>query len=425
MHRFYKYSLSIAGSLLIGAACAPLAMTLAQTGGASATANALEAQRAARAAELERVNRELEQTKNQLNSIQSQKTSLQKEVQSLDTSVKQLNLNIKGDQIATAQIADQIGGLQGKLEDIDHGIKEKKEAIAAALQALQHQDHESLILLLLGGRSLAEGLADAQSLGSLRLQLASDIDSLNDLSDQYADTVSDLSGKKNEVAVHQENLQNRKAIVADQQAARAALLAETRNQESAYQQKVTSLAAQQEVLDNEISRLEAQLKADLNPNVLPAQQEGLFSWPLQTVRITQHFGERSSLYRGKPHNGTDLAAPVGTPILAAADGTVQAAGNNDQSATRKYQYGKYVLIKHANNLSTLYAHLSRQVVSPGQTVKRGEIIGYSGSTGYSTGPHLHFGVYYSPSVSLQSLPPAAGLVPVGVVLNAENYLPPH
>ena len=101
-----------------------------------------------------------------------------------------------------------------------------------------------------------------------------------------------------------------------------------------------------------------------------------------------------------------------------------AVDNNDRGVSRwqKYQYGRYVLIKHDNNLSTLYAHLSRQVVARGATVKRGDLIGYSGNTGYSTGPHIHLTVYWAPSVQMKSVPPAAGLVPVGVTIDPNDYL---
>ena len=93
-------------------------------------------------------------------------------------------------------------------------------------------------------------------------------------------------------------------------------------------------------------------------------------------------------------------------------------GNNGN-----YQYRKYVDIEHDNRLSTLYAHMSKQVVTGGQTVSRGDIIGYIGNTGYSFGAHLHFTVYWTPSLLLKSLPACnCGLVPVGVTINPIEYM---
>ena len=102
--------------------------------------------------------------------------------------------------------------------------------------------------------------------------------------------------------------------------------------------------------------------------------------------------------------------------MAADDGEVIVVGNNG-----RVQYGKFILIKHNNNLATLYAHLSRQIVQKGNMIKRGQVIGYSGNTGYSYGPHVHFTVYWEPSVSLKSFS-GAGLVPVGVTINPADYL---
>jgi murein DD-endopeptidase MepM/ murein hydrolase activator NlpD len=121
----------------------------------------------------------------------------------------------------------------------------------------------------------------------------------------------------------------------------------------------------------------------------------------------------------------DIGVPIGTPVYAAADGTVFHVDNNDRGTSRwrKYQYGKYIMIDHDDNLTTLYGHLSRQVVTAGEKVTKGELIGYSGETGYADGPHVHFGLYWTPSIQLKTIYPAAGLVPVGVTIDPMAYLP--
>lgn len=115
---------------------------------------------------------------------------------------------------------------------------------------------------------------------------------------------------------------------------------------------------------------------------------GIFAWPLTVDgTITSYFGTRTDPITGEisTHGGTDIAAPQGTPILAAADGTVVAA-------TWHNGYGYYVKIKHNNTYSTLYGHCSELRVSAGQKVKQGQLIAKVGSTGYSTGLHLHYEV---------------------------------
>lgn len=118
----------------------------------------------------------------------------------------------------------------------------------------------------------------------------------------------------------------------------------------------------------------------------------IFAWPLDgDYRISSQFGTRTDPINGvvKTHGGTDIAAGTGTPILAAADGVVEVAGYNAGG------YGYYVKLSHGTGYETLYGHCSVLLVSTGQTVKQGQVIAKVGSTGHSTGPHLHFEVRYN------------------------------
>ncbi len=115
-----------------------------------------------------------------------------------------------------------------------------------------------------------------------------------------------------------------------------------------------------------------------------ATRGALWSWPLREVQITSRFGVR----KGDPHDGIDLRAPNGTPIHAIAPGRVIYA------ARRIRGYGRMVILKHERGWSSVYAHASAFKVRPGQLVRRGQLIAYSGSSGRVTGPHLHFEMRY-------------------------------
>ena len=110
--------------------------------------------------------------------------------------------------------------------------------------------------------------------------------------------------------------------------------------------------------------------------------------PVRTAEFTSGYGTRTDPFRGGAarHQGIDLAAPVGTPIYATADGTVGEAGYN------RGGYGNLIKLNHGRGIETRYGHLSRILVSPGQRVARGQLIGHMGSTGRSTGSHLHYEV---------------------------------
>lgn len=138
---------------------------------------------------------------------------------------------------------------------------------------------------------------------------------------------------------------------------------------------------------NEVLWSPSRYVAATTPNAGAVSATGSFAWPIGG-RITQRF----AWY----HRGTDIATALGTPILAADAGTVVTAGWPDNSG-----YGNRVVINHGNGYTTLYAHMSKISVTAGQTVKRGDVIGLEGSTGRSTGPHLHFeikknGAYVDP-----------------------------
>lgn len=123
------------------------------------------------------------------------------------------------------------------------------------------------------------------------------------------------------------------------------------------------------------------------------ENRGSFASPLTGGRISSSYGERVHPILGylRMHSGIDIAAPAGTPIRAVTDGTVSYAGWHGG-------HGNYVKLSHTGNLGTGYGHMSRIAVSVGQHVSRGQVIGYVGSTGLSTGPHLHYEVFKGSAV---------------------------
>ena len=158
-----------------------------------------------------------------------------------------------------------------------------------------------------------------------------------------------------------------------------------------------------------------------------------FIWPLDNVRITQLFGvtaDSKRLYKSGSHSGIDFGAKVGTPIKAVADGVVAGFGDTDLTC-KGASFGRWILVKFDNGLASTYAHLSVISVVDNQRVKAGDIIGYSGNTGYSTGPHLHMTVYDASVVSAQTRPSIScggkiykmPIAPVGAYLDPRVYFP--
>ena len=377
--------------------------------------------------ELENLNRQMEAVRQNLESTKSERMSLQSELKRLQTNVSQLQLSIRADEATNQKLGLEIDSLHYDISDITDSIATKEVAVNAILRQIQQNDDRNLLYTLLTNDSLADGIMKVQSLQNLREQLGVDIVNLVGLREQLGAKVASVTQKKTEIEIRRRAAEVKKSLIEEQKEDRQVILVQTKSKESLYEQQLAELKKQQDDIAEEIDRYEQQLRSEFNVGLLPGRR-AIFTWPILLAseggkgRITQNFGEVSYLYRGKPHNGLDIGTPIGTPVMAAESGTVIAVGNNDRSAWSKYQYGKYIMVRHENNLTTLYAHLSRFAVAKGDAVERGQIIGYSGNTGYSTGPHLHFGVYWAPSVEFRSVPPAAGLVPVGVTIAPEDYL---
>jgi murein DD-endopeptidase MepM/ murein hydrolase activator NlpD len=135
-----------------------------------------------------------------------------------------------------------------------------------------------------------------------------------------------------------------------------------------------------------VQNLRANANSGNPPSVSGPPRAGAFGWPV-SGRLTSSYGFRRHPLLGflRMHAGVDIAAPAGSPIIAPAAGTVSRAG-------RHGGYGNYVRLDHGSAHSTAYGHLSGISVSPGQTVRPGQVIGWVGSSGLATGPHLHFEV---------------------------------
>jgi len=394
----------------------------------------LENQIIQQANELEAIESQMEDTEKQIDAIQGQKNTLSREITSLNAQARQVNLGIQLSQINIQKLGLEIDSFQHKIGDTEQVIKKLREGIKKTFQSMQKKEREGFFMLFLRNTTLSDGMTETQNFLDLNNNLTIKSENLNALKTTLREQIRDSEQKKSRVERENKNLKNRIEILSDVRRSRNQILAETRNTESLYQAQLRELQQRREEVGRSIAELEDQLRIHLDPDVLPVKRPGVLAYPLSTIFVTQEYGRTAFAQRAygtRFHNGIDYRARIGTPVMAAEDGRVIAIGDNG-----RFQYGRYVLIEHDNNLVTLYAHLSRKIVSRGQEVKRGQVVAYSGNTGFSTGPHLHFTVYVEPSycrtawdrsqtstqcVFLKSFP-GAGLVPIGNTINPTDYL---
>ncbi len=435
MRRAYLISLPI--SFLLALACCrnfvsaqtaatstPAATSTAQT----MTREDLQTQVQEKAKQLDDLNKQIEATKQALSETTGNRLTLQKELATLQNNVDQLSLSIKADQITIEELGLEVESLGYDLTDIQSSIADKKAAIIRTIVEVQMNDenNNNLLMVFLQSKTLADGVLEAQNIKNLQDQLTTDITNLHSLHDEYDSKIQEATQKKESIAFNQQDLTNKKLIVQDQKTEQQTVLTQTKNKESVYEKQVADLEKQQQQIADEVEALDAVLRTKIDPSTLPPLGHGVLAIPVSGDTlddITQGYGATEFAkngYQGHWHNGVDFAASIGTPVLAAEDGTVVATGNQDSYCPRG-AYGKFIVIQHTDNLTTLYGHLSRQIVAKGDTIKRGQVIGYSGMTGYATGPHLHFSVFASPTFYMGPSK-VCGPMPFGGDLNPLGYL---
>ena len=354
-------------------------------------------------------------------------------IKSLQTTGKKLDTDIKLTQAKISVVNLNIKKLSADIGDKQMRIDKSRQAIAENLRLLNKSDNITPITNFLSNKNISETMKAVQQLIDLQTTMRNHILKLDGTKAALEDDKLETEVKKKELSTFSLALSDQKKVVAANTAEKNSILSDTKSQEATYQAIVAQRKKDKAALEKEVFDYESKLKYILDPSTIPTPGSSPFSWPIDDVYITQQFGVTNAsgrLYASGSHNGTDFKARMGTPIHALADGIVSGTGNTDLACPRA-SFGNWILVKHDNKLAATFGHLSVISVKEGQRVSRGDIIGYSGNTGYSTGPHLHISVYPNDAVNAQDRPSnsCAGKIlrmPISAVnayLNPMSYFP--
>lgn len=346
----------------------------------------------------------------EIQKFQAQAEALNKEADSLSKAIKVLDLSrnklladikVTENKISSANL--YIAELNNNIGDKAENIETDKIIIAESLRNIHMSDNVSVVEQALSSETFADSWLKVENFIKLQDGVKDKIADLKNAKTDLENNKKKTESKKVELLTLRKELNAQKALVDETTKEKNALLRDTKNTEADYKALVADRQAKKDQFEKEMESYEAALKIAIDPSRLPSVGMGILKWPLAKIFITQYFGstpfatKNPQVYSGRGHNGVDFRASIGTPVMAALDGIVKGTGNTDL-VRGCYSYGKWILIEHENGISTLYGHLSYVSVSAGQKVSTSDIIGYSGNTGYSTGPHLHFGVYASQGV---------------------------
>ena len=336
--------------------------------------------------------------------LEGLKSNTETYVRQLDSQVDSLGQEVSRLEGDIAGKTQSIGETTEKLKEAEATEQEQYESMKLRIKYMYENGDSSYLNLLLESRSVSELLNRAEYVSKI-----SEYD--REMLDQYVATKEGIAADKQKLEEEKEELEDLKSQTEAKQNAVELLLNEKSQELERVNAQIGEKTAEAEAYEKDIKaqedairRIEEELRRQEEEARKAAEAAGKtyntvslgninFIWPCpSSSRITSAFGSRTSPTEGASsnHKGIDIGASTGSNILAAADGTVSIA-------TYSYSAGNYIMLNHGGGVTTVYMHCSSLLVSPGETVKKGQVIAKVGSTGYSTGPHLHFGIRYNGS----------------------------
>jgi murein DD-endopeptidase MepM/ murein hydrolase activator NlpD len=317
--------------------------------------------------------------------------TLQGDITVLQGRQDQIQADLDAKRAELARIQEDLRQERIRLVKLRAKLAAAKDALAERLVEIYKADEPDAVTVILEADGFEDlltraefidrvGDQDGRIIDRVRSAKAESIQAeadLDRLEERQARVTAEVDRRLREVATIKGQLVDRRDDFASVRSRKQSVLADTRTHRQ-------SLEGDLRALEKEQARVLARIQAAQNPGAPPAgpirQGSGTFIWPVNGT-FTSPFGYRW----GRLHAGIDIAVPEGTPIRAADSGRVIIAGWTGG-------YGNYTCISHSGSLSTCYGHQSRIATSVGANVSKGQVIGYSGNTGNSTGPHLHFEV---------------------------------
>ena len=352
---------------------------------------------------------EKKKTEQELKNLEDLKSDTTAYVKKLDSSLESIGneLSKLGDDIDAKE--KQIDTTKQELSEAKETEKSQYESMKLRIKYMYEKGDSTYVDLLMESGSLSELLSKAEYITKISSYDRQKLDEYAATKEKIAEKEKSLESEHAELLMLQDETEAKQASVEKLLAAKQTELQNYETKIASAEGQISEYAKSIAAQENQIKSIEAEIKRKEEEARKKAEEEKKkaaaankaaqtyktvslgdisFTWPCPASgRITSGFGGRKSPTKGASsnHQGIDISAPTGTSIVAAAAGEVVIA-------TYSSSAGNYVMISHGGGVYTVYMHASSLLVSQGQSVKKGQTIAKVGSTGYSTGSHLHFGV---------------------------------
>ena len=331
---------------------------------------------------------QLPEARQELAAAQSELTQAQQRKSAADVKVAEAIAKVAKAKQEIAETEQQIAYLEQRIGQMAREVYQQGGQISEVEILLDSRDPGDFAARLEALRSIAQDNNNTMTdLDDAKAQLQTRLAGLRILEQKAEEAQAEAQQEVEKAAAAKARADAAKAKIDELVAARSSALRDARERKADVRKQYNQLKAEQERIAA-IARAAA-AKAAAGQGGIPVNiGPGGLAWPAPGAPVSGNVGPRVHPVYGyrSCHTGTDISAGMGAPILAAADGVVVSIQNGGP-------YGLHTLVQHGSGISTMYAHQSSTSVSVGQKVKRGDVIGRVGSTGWSTGPHLHFEVH--------------------------------
>lgn len=408
----------------------------------AASADDLKSKLEDRSARIEELEKEIKKYQDEVIKTEGESKSIGSEVKRIDATLAKLRAEIKITERRLEFSELTIDKIGQDIRATESAVISSQHFLADLLRQINEATSQTLVEVLLAHSSISGFFDEVENLEDMQESAKNHLDNLRELKLDLEEEKASHEDEKNRYLLLNSELSDRKSIESDTRSEKANLLEITKKRESEYRVLLNDRISKKEALEAEIRAIEEEIRVSFDESLLPKSGKGILASPLPQISlgsclkgldalincVTQFFGNTDfstanpKVYSGNGHNGVDFRASIGTEVFGSYDGKVRAIGNTDDQC-RGVSYGRWVLIDHPNNLSTLYAHLSRIAVTAGSEVRRGERIGYAGQTGYATGPHLHYAVFATEAVQITSLNPGDKYYYKSKICGTPLYMP--
>ena len=382
-------ALLLAGALTVG--MVPMSARAASSSEIQKEIDALEEQNAAIQRELDAIQSQYDENYSNMASTVEQKAAIDQEMTLLSNKIATTNEQIAAYSQMIADTQDQLEKAQEELRDLSEQHRERIRVMEEKgnLTYWEVIFEANSFMDLLDRLNMVEEINEADRKRIEEMRIASDLVTATQLT--LESEKQTLEESRVQLAADEEALEEKRAESDE-------LLRELEKQSEEYERLMAESEILQDELMLEIAAKEKELAAAKYDEYLAKlalqgenpPSDATWVTPVSGYTLTSPFGMRVHPILGtsRMHNGIDMACAQGTPIYATRAGTVTVASYQAGGA------GNYVSINHLDGFASIYMHMTNYVVSAGQSVSQGQLIGYVGSTGLSTGPHLHFGISY-------------------------------